>query len=100
MNAMTTMQSPLKEVSMATLTIRKLDDSIKRCLRIQAANHGVSMEEEARRILRRAFGQGEKTDRLGARIHGHFVRVGGVDKEGIIPPRSMPRAAPFETGDK
>ena len=85
---------------MATLTIRKLDDSIKRCLRIQAANHGVSMEEEARRILRRAFGQGEKTDRLGARIHGHFVRVGGVDKEGIIPPRSMPRAAPFETGDK
>lgn len=37
---------------MATLTIRNLDESIKRRLRVRAAEHGVSMEEEARAILR------------------------------------------------
>lgn len=37
---------------MATLTIRNVDDATKRLLRIRAAQHGVSMEEEARRILR------------------------------------------------
>ena len=33
---------------MATLTIRNLDDSTKAQLRLQAARHGRSMEEEAR----------------------------------------------------
>lgn len=36
---------------MATLTIRNLDDRVKQALREQAARHGVSMEEEVRRIL-------------------------------------------------
>ncbi len=39
---------------MATLTIRNVDDEIKAKIREQAARHGVSMEEEVRRILRRA----------------------------------------------
>jgi plasmid stability protein len=33
---------------MATLNVRKLDESAYEQLRIRAANHGVSMEEEAR----------------------------------------------------
>ncbi|MCY0093140.1 FitA-like ribbon-helix-helix domain-containing protein [Hoeflea ulvae] len=37
---------------MATLTIRNLDDSVKQALRERAARHGVSMEEEARVMLR------------------------------------------------
>jgi antitoxin FitA len=37
---------------MGTLTIRNLDDSIKQKLRERAAAHGVSMEQEARTILR------------------------------------------------
>lgn len=37
---------------MASITIRKLDDEVKRLLRIRAAEHGRSMEEEARHILR------------------------------------------------
>lgn len=37
---------------MATLTIRNLDDEIKRALRRRAADHGVSMEQEVRTILR------------------------------------------------
>ena len=37
---------------MASITIRNLDDGIKRRLRVRAAEHGRSMEEEAREILR------------------------------------------------
>lgn len=36
---------------MATLTIRNLDEGVKRELRKRAAEHGVSMEEEVRRVL-------------------------------------------------
>lgn len=36
---------------MASITIRKLDDQVKLKLRIRAAEHGRSMEEEAREIL-------------------------------------------------
>ena len=42
---------------MASITIRNLDDSLKHRLRVQAAEHGRSMEEEAREILRRAVGK-------------------------------------------
>ena len=41
---------------MATLTIRNLDDGLKERLRIRAAMHGHSMEEEARVILKEAVG--------------------------------------------
>jgi phosphopantothenoylcysteine decarboxylase/phosphopantothenate--cysteine ligase len=36
---------------MASLTIRQLDDDVKRRLRLRAARHGRSMEEEARHLL-------------------------------------------------
>jgi plasmid stability protein len=42
---------------MARLTIRKLDDSVKSRLRVQAAVHGRSMEDEARDILCSALGR-------------------------------------------
>ena len=35
----------------AAITIRKLDEETKRRLKIRAASHGRSMEEEAREIL-------------------------------------------------
>lgn len=41
--------------SMATLTIRQLDEKTKKRLRVRAAHHGRSMEEEAREILRSAL---------------------------------------------
>jgi phosphopantothenoylcysteine decarboxylase/phosphopantothenate--cysteine ligase len=44
---------------MASLTIRKLDDQLKQRLRLRAAKHGRSMEDEARTILRQAAGLGE-----------------------------------------
>lgn len=40
---------------MATLTIRNLDDTLKTRLRLVAALHGRSMEEEVRQILRGAL---------------------------------------------
>ena len=40
---------------MATMTIRNLDDELKARLRLRAARHGQSMEEEARSILRSAL---------------------------------------------
>lgn len=39
---------------MASLTIRKLDDAIKAELRLRAAQHGRSVEDEVRTILREA----------------------------------------------
>src|ERR1700704_1391471 len=39
---------------MASLTIRKLDEALKRQLRLRAAHHGHSVEEEIRQILRTA----------------------------------------------
>lgn len=40
---------------MASLIIRNLDETTKQALRLRAAQHGVSMEEEARRILKSAL---------------------------------------------
>ncbi len=42
---------------MASITIRNLDNSLKSRLRIQAAVHGRSMEDEARDILRSSLNQ-------------------------------------------
>ncbi len=50
---------------MATLTVRNLDDDLKSTLRVQAARHGQSMEEEVRSILRQAL-----TQATPARSHG------------------------------
>jgi plasmid stability protein len=41
---------------MASLTIRKLDGDLKKRLRLQAARHGRSMEEEVRHLLAGQFG--------------------------------------------
>ena len=39
---------------MPSLSVRKIDEDTMRLLRIQAAKHGASMEEEVRQILKRA----------------------------------------------
>lgn len=41
---------------MGTLTIRNIDEGVKERLRVRAAMHGHSMEEEVRVILKRAVG--------------------------------------------
>lgn len=41
--------------AMTSLSVRKISPEILQALRLQAAKHGVSMEEEARRILQRGI---------------------------------------------
>ncbi|MCR4266369.1 plasmid stabilization protein [Nitratireductor sp. ZSWI3] len=48
---------------MATLTIRNVDEKIRKALRKRAAENDVSMEEEVRRILARSVTQPEEPSR-------------------------------------
>jgi plasmid stability protein len=83
---------------MASLTIRNIEDSLKGRLRLRAARHGRSMEEEARQLLRRALVHDRPRTGLGSRIVRRFAAVGGVDLPD--PGRSMPRQPPtFPSGD-
>lgn len=65
---------------MATLTIRQLDERTKARLRVRAAHHGRSMEEEAREILRSALTASSPTpENLAETIQRRFARFGGVE---------------------
>ena len=80
---------------MGTLTIRNLEPAIKDKLRIAAAAHGHSMEEEVRTILRNVLAQPPAPGGLGSRIHARFAAMGGVELD--LPSRSQPaRAANFD----
>ncbi|HZP86251.1 MAG TPA: plasmid stabilization protein [Burkholderiales bacterium] len=78
---------------MATITIRNLDDQTKARLRIRAAHHKRSMEEEARSILRAALANEQKgTGNLAMAIRDRFEPLGGVDLQ--LPEREPMRAPP------
>lgn len=77
---------------MAALTIRNVDDVIKQSLRIRAAQHGVSMEEEARRILREALVRVSQPQPLGQRLKQRFAEVADADFE--LPSRQISRTPP------
>lgn len=79
---------------MSSITIRNLDPAIKERLRVRAAEHGHSMEAEARRILQTALsGSGRpKSQNLYERIHARFAPLGGVDLD--LPPRERTREPP------
>jgi plasmid stability protein len=62
------------------ITVRNLDDALKSRLRVQAAVHGRSMEDEARDILRSALSQSRKPRRnLAASVRARFAPLGGVE---------------------
>ena len=76
---------------MATLTIRDLPDDVMECLRVRAAQHGRSRQEEARVILKRAV-----TGLTGAKLlkmaSENFGPDHGIDI--AIPPRGADRPPP------
>ena len=77
---------------MASLTIRNIEDSLKAKLRLRAARHGRSMEEEARQLLRQGLATHQASTGLGSRISGRFREAGGVDLPDAK--RSLPRRPP------
>lgn len=78
---------------MATLTIRNLDERTKGRLRVQAARHGRSMEEEARTLLRTALAEDAvAAGNLADAIRARFQPLGGVELE--LPARQPMRKPP------
>ena len=70
-------------------------DAVRDRLRRRAAEHGHSMEEEVRQILRQVVKPVEpaaSSEGLGSRIHNHFAQLGGIELE--LPPRSDTPSAP------
>ncbi len=55
---------------MANLSVRKLDEETLARLRVRAANHGVSMEEEVRQILKESVAAPEQLGDLALRLFG------------------------------
>jgi plasmid stability protein len=82
---------------MATMTIRNLDDELKARLRVRAAQHGKSMEEEARSILRDALKSEPLSGKeLVQRIREMVEPYGGIELE--LPPREPMREPPDFSG--
>lgn len=81
----------LYDLHMATITIRNLDEKVKRALQVRAALNGRSMEAEARAFLSGLVENGQpdhaQEEDLGTAIHKRFAALGGVDLE--IPPRQF-----------
>jgi len=76
------------------LTIRNLDEAVKARLRVRAAEHGRSMEEEARHILRRdLLGESDPVSSLDDLAEELFGAERGVDLEPH--PRVAPRKPPI-----
>ena len=74
---------------MASLSVRKLDEETLSRLHVRAATHGISMEEEARRILKEAVSAPERMGDVALRIFGPEH---GIDLQ-------LPERAPHEPLD-
>lgn len=78
---------------MATMTIRNIDDGLKQRLRVRAAQHGRSMEDEVRDILRSSLSvDAPHRPSLVESIRARIDPLGGVDLE--LPPREPMRTPP------
>ncbi len=75
---------------MARITIRNIDEDVKTRLRVRAAEHHRSMEEEVRIILRNAVNDRQAGPRdLVKFTRECFAHLGGVELE--FPPRGPMR---------
>ena len=78
---------------MTSITIRNLDDWLKARLRVRAAQHSRSMEDEARDILRTALAEeGPAPRNLAETIRRRFAAIGGIEL--AIPAREPMREPP------
>ena len=78
---------------MSSITVRNLDEAVKNSLRVRAARHGWSMEQEVRQILQQTVAP----EQVGAisfaeRVNSRFV---GLQVESLpIPARQIARTPP------
>lgn len=80
---------------MSSITIRNLDDNLKARLRMRAARHGLSMEQEVRNILQStlAADSGSLSGlEFALRINQRFKGLGADDLP--MPGRTPARAVP------
>lgn len=80
---------------MSSITIRNLDENLKASLRIRAARHGVSMEQEMRNILQSTLAEEANfADGLtfSQRINQRFKGLG--IEELLLPERQTARPLP------
>ena len=75
---------------MANISIRKLEDNVVNRLRVRAAGHGVSMEEEVRQIIRRAVAAPERLGDFAVLVFS----PGYGNEEFVLPERE--HAGPIE----
>jgi len=68
---------------MASITIRNLDDRVKRKIQVRAASNGRSMEAEVRALLSEIAEKKQAAttpeEDLGTAIHKRFAAIGGVN---------------------
>ena len=80
---------------MSSITIRNLDENLKASLRMRAARHGLSMEQEVRNILQSTLAtDASQVNGLdfALRIHQRVKGLGGDDL--LLPERTSARPAP------
>jgi len=78
---------------MASITVRNLDESVKNSLRLRAARHGWSMEQEIRQILQATVAP-EQAEQISfaERVNRRFATL---NVESLpVPPRQATRTPP------
>ncbi len=82
---------------MASITIRNLEDDTKHRMKLRAALHGRSMEEEAREILRHATAREDTPSSLANAIASRLTTADRLDL--ALPAREAMRAPPLSLSD-
>jgi plasmid stability protein len=80
---------------MASLTVRNIDESVKNRLRIRAAQHGRSMEDEVRHILKASLDH-DPPKNLADLALEIFGPKHGIDEFPAIPPIEMGEPPQFD----
>jgi antitoxin FitA len=75
-----------------TITIRNVDENVKRQIKMIAASNGRSMEAELREILKQVATGNLPPKNIGQSIRRRFAKIGGVDLD--LPKRSPMRKLP------
>ena len=85
-------QCSIGNTQMTSITIHNIDDKLIRRLSDLAAEHGRSMEEEAREILHLVIKEPDRPTSLYESIRARFAKFGDIDLD--IPPREPMREPP------